>query len=105
MGDELSVGGMVRRLDADDLRTELTVMLVDVFEEVQLRLSRTDKKNLTVPLQGARDLAKVPVLVVGVVPDADVDLIGVTMDVRGRGESTIDCSTLSASTSKIRASF
>jgi hypothetical protein len=82
MCDELSVGRMVRRLDADDLRSELTVVLVDVFEKVQLRLSRADKKKLTVASKGAHDLSKVAVLVIGVVPDADVDLIGVAMDVR-----------------------
>ena len=32
--------------------------------------------------EGARHLAKVPVLVVGVIPDPQVDLIGVTVDVR-----------------------
>lgn len=85
MCDELSVGRMVRRLDANDFRFELTVVLVDVFEEVQLRLGRSHEENLTVTLEGARDLAEVPVLVIGVVPDADVDLIGVAMDVRAGG--------------------
>ena len=85
MCDQLRVGRMVRRLDADDLRFELTVVLVDVFEKVQLRLGGSHEKNLTVTLEGASDLSKVPVLVIGVVPDPDVHLIGVAMDVRAGG--------------------
>ena len=56
-------------------------MLVEVSEEVKLRLSGADKKHLAVPIEGPGDLAKVPVLITGVVPDAEIDLVCVTMDV------------------------
>jgi len=36
-GDDLSVGRMIRRLDADDLRLEATFVLVHVLEEFELR--------------------------------------------------------------------
>lgn len=81
MRDELAVRRMVRRFDADYLRFERAVVFVEVSEEVELRLRWPDEKDVAVTLEGARDLAKVPMLVVGVIPDAQVDLIGVTMDV------------------------
>ena len=82
MRHELGVGRVIRRFDAHDPRLEGAVVLVQVSKETELRLGGAHEKNLTVPLQGARDLAKVPVLVVGVIPDAKVDLIGVTVNVR-----------------------
>lgn len=82
MRDQLGVARMVSGLDADDLRREGTVVLVQVSEEVELGLGRTDEKDLTVFLQCTGDLAKVFVLVVGMVPDAQIDLLGVAMDVR-----------------------
>jgi hypothetical protein len=82
MRHELGVGRMVSRFYADDLRFERTVVLVDVPEEMKLRLSRANEKNLAVTFEGARDLAKVAVLVIGVIPDAQVDLVGVAMDMR-----------------------
>lgn len=82
MCHELCVGRMVRRFDADNLRFERAVVLVDVSEEVELGLGRTDKKNLSAALEAAGHLSKVPVLVVGMVPDAQIDLTGMAMDVR-----------------------
>jgi hypothetical protein len=83
---QLGVGRVIRRLDADDLRFEgaLVPVQVQVSTEVELRVTRTGEKNLTAPLQGMGDLTKVLVIVVGVVPDAHVDLIGVAMDVQVR---------------------
>jgi hypothetical protein len=79
MRDQLSIGRMVGRFDADDLRRQGVVVLLDEAEKVKLRLGRANEKNLAVTFEGAGDLAKVPVLVVGVIPDAQVELVGVTM--------------------------
>jgi hypothetical protein len=82
MRHELSVGRMVGRFDADDLRGERLIVLLDEAEKAELRLGGTDEKNLAVSRERARDLAEVPVLIVGMAPDTQVDLIGVTVNVR-----------------------
>jgi hypothetical protein len=79
---------MVRRLDADHARFERAVVLVEVAEEVKLRLGRPHEEDLTVAMEDPRDLPKVLVLVVGVVSDAQVDLVRVAVGVRA---GCIDC--------------
>jgi len=87
---QLAVGRMIRGLDASDLGFQRPIVLVEVPEEVQLGLGRSHQKDLTVTLEGAGHLPKVPVLVVGVVPDAQIDLVGVAMDVRpGRSDARL----------------
>ena len=87
MSDELGVGRMIRGLDADDVRFQWPVVLVEVTEEVQLRLGRSHQKDLTVTVENAGDVPKIPVLVVGVVSDPQVDRIIVAMAVRaGRSD-------------------
>ncbi len=83
MRHQLGVGRVIRRFDADDLDGTVVPLQVHVSEEVELRVTGTDEKDLdrTASLEGPDDLSKVPVLIVGVIPDAQVDLIGVTMDV------------------------
>jgi len=82
MSGELAVGRMIGGFDPSDLGFEWPIVLVEVTEEVQLRLGRSHEKDLTVTLEGAGDLPKVLVLVVGMVPDAQINLVYVTMDVR-----------------------
>jgi hypothetical protein len=82
MSHELGVRRMIGGLDARNLGFQRPVVLVEVAEEVQLRLGRSHEKDLTVTVEGAGDLAKVLLLVVGVVPDTQIDLVGVAMDVR-----------------------
>jgi hypothetical protein len=81
MGDELGVRRMVHRFDAHDPRLEIVLVPLDVPEEVQLRRRRTDDEDLAAIVEGSGDLVKEPMLVVGMVPDADILLVRVTVDV------------------------
>jgi len=80
--DQLRVGRMVGRLDADDLRREGVIVLLEMAEEVELGLGGTNQEQLPMTGERSRDLPKVAVLVVGVVPDAQIDFVGVTVEVR-----------------------
>ena len=84
MSQQLGVGRMIRRFDANDVRFQWTVVLVEVAEEVQLRLGRSHQQDLTVTVENVGDVPEIPVLVVGVVPDPQVDLVIVAMAVRPR---------------------
>jgi len=84
VGNQLGVGWMVHRLDTDDPRLERVLVLLHVPVEVQLRLRRTDDEDLAFARERAGDRLKIPVLVVGMIPDADVLFVRVTMDVPAR---------------------
>lgn len=57
-------------------------MLLHVSEEVEFRLSRANQKNLAAILERPGDVVEISVVIVWVVPDAHVDLVCVTVDVR-----------------------
>ena len=82
MRHQLRVGRMVGRFDPDDLRREGVIVLLEMAEEVELGLGGTNQEQLPMTGESSRDLPKVSVLVVGVVPDAQIDFVGVTVDVR-----------------------
>jgi hypothetical protein len=56
MRDELIVGGMVHRFDADDLLDQRVVMLVHVLDELELRRRWTDDEDFFHLLEGTGDL-------------------------------------------------
>jgi hypothetical protein len=80
--DELGVCRMIGRLDADDPRIEGPIMLLRVSQKVELRLRRAHQQDRTAALQRPRDVTEESWLVVGMVPDAKVLLVGVTVNVR-----------------------
>jgi hypothetical protein len=71
---------------------------------VQLRHRRAHQQHLTVILEGPGDLTEESRLVVGMIPDPQILLVGVTMNVRPRRVND-RLPDLLASTSKTRASF
>ena len=79
-------------------------MPLQVSQEVQLRHRRAHQQHLTVILEGPGDLTEESRLVVGMIPDPQILLVGVTMNVRPRRVNDL-LPTFSASTSKTRASF
>ena len=56
MRDELIVGGMIDRFDADDLLDQRVVVLVHMFDELELRGRRTHDEDFFHPLEGSSDL-------------------------------------------------
>lgn len=80
---ELTIGGMVDGLHADDARFELQVVRVHVLQEVQLGGGGTDDEDLVRPVEREGNLAKEPLRVIGVVLLRGV-VVGVTPDVVAR---------------------
>jgi hypothetical protein len=82
--DQLGVSRMVHGLETDDPLGEGVIVLLCEPEEVQLRLRRADDEDLTVILERLRHLPKETMLVVGMIPDPQVLLVGVPMNVPAR---------------------
>lgn len=55
---DLPVAGVVERLDADDLRGERGIVLVDMLEEVELPRRRADDEDLLRSGQRGRDVVE-----------------------------------------------
>jgi len=84
VGDRLRVRRMVERFEPDDAVREGAIVLLREAEEMQLRFRGADDQDLTVRIERLRHLAKEAMLVVGMVPDPQVLLIGVAMNVPAR---------------------
>jgi hypothetical protein len=63
-GDELPVGRVIDRLDADDLRLEGMIPLVHVLDEFELRFPRSNHENLACARERLCDIV-IKVLLVG----------------------------------------
>jgi hypothetical protein len=60
------------------------IVLLQEPQEVQLRLRRAHEEDVTAALEGPRHLVKEARLVIGMIPDSQVSLVGVTVNVRLR---------------------
>src|SRR5205814_2004367 len=79
VSDDLSVGGMVGRLDPDDPSLECGDLSLQVAQEMQLRRRRTDDQDLAISLQAARHPVEEAMLVIGVSPLPDLLVLRVTV--------------------------
>jgi hypothetical protein len=84
VGDQLAIGGMIGRLDADDVRFEGGIVLRDVAQEPELGDRRTEQQNAVGSGQRARDRVEEPVLVVRMIVGARLFTLGMTVDVMVR---------------------
>src|SRR5580692_9881650 len=89
---QLSIGRVVDRLDARDLRLERRIVLLQVSEEVKLRHRRPEQQNLVCTHQLGRHLVEEPVLVVRMVVGPGLLVLRAAMEVvvRGRNRRLIE---------------
>src|SRR5258708_25912825 len=67
MRDDLSVGWVIRGLDADDLRFEAALVLVHVLEQFKLCRRRPDDEDGIDAFEFSRDLAEEPMRIIRVI--------------------------------------
>lgn len=82
MGDQLTVGRVIGGLQTYDFRLERVLVLMDVFDQVELRGGGADDEDLGRIVEGAANITKKMMGVVGVLPVAIlVDLLALGMAV------------------------
>jgi hypothetical protein len=81
--DELSIGWVVYRFDADDFWHQRVIVLLNVFEKLELRGGWPDDEDLITALQGVRYFVKESLVLLGVIFDA-FRASGMLVDMVGR---------------------